>query len=106
MILVLAYIINLFAPIINPVGGFGLIACIVYDDLHILGVAGPCAIAGAIFGILAYRNDIPPRWSWAKSKNDIFRFSISAVLGYAVSVAMWPCAIYLVTLILELAALQ
>ena len=105
MILVIAYIINMFAPLINPVGALGLIGCIVYDDLHILGVAGPCAIAGAIFGILAYRNDIPPRWSWAKSKNDIFRFSISAVLGYAVSVAMWPCAIYLVTLILELAGI-
>ena len=54
------------------------------------------AIVGLIFGIAAYRNDIPPRWFWSKSKNDLFCFSVVAVLGYAWSFASWVLAIYLI----------
>ena len=34
--LVLLYILNLLAPIVNFVGLLGLCGCIVYEDLHIL----------------------------------------------------------------------
>ena len=101
MIVVLAYIINLFAPIVNTVGLLGLIGCIVYEDLYMLGIAAPVAVAGLIFGIFAHRNDIPPRWFWSKSKNALFEFSVSAVLGYAWSFAAWPLAIYLVKVIAD-----
>lgn len=96
---IVAYIINLFAPIINMVGLLGLIGCVVYDDIYVLAIAAVLLVAGFIFGIFAYRNDVPPRWSWSKSKNELFSFSVTAVLSYAWSFAMWPCAIYFVTLI-------
>jgi hypothetical protein len=101
VIVVLAFIINLFAPIVNTIGAFGLLGCIIYDDLHILALVSILAIVGLVFGIFAYRMDIPPRWFWAKSKNELFRFSVTAVLGYAWSFAMWPCAIYMIMVIVD-----
>ena len=102
MILVLAYIINLLAPIVNMLGLLGLCGCVVYEDLEVLWIAGALAIAGLVFGIFAYKNSIPPRWFWSRSANDLFSFTVTAVLGYAVSFAMWPCAIYLITTIAEM----
>jgi cytochrome c biogenesis protein CcdA len=87
---------------VNTIGAIGLCGCIVYEDLHILVFAGVLAVVGLIFGIFAHRNDIPPRWFWSKSRNDIFSFSVTAVLGYAMSFAMWPCAIYIVKVIIEM----
>jgi hypothetical protein len=102
--IVLAYIINLLAPLVNFVGLLGLFACIIYEDLSVLLFDGVIAVVGLVFGIFAYKLDIPPRWSWSKSKNDLFRFSVTAVLGYAGSLAMWPCAIYMVKVIADAVA--
>ena len=96
MIVVIAYIINLFAPIVNVLGMIGLCGCLVYESYSTLIIAGIMAIVGFIFGIAAYRNDIPPRWFWSKSKNDLFSFSVTAVLGYTWSFASWVLAIYLI----------
>jgi len=96
MIVVIAYIINLFAPIVNILGMIGLCGCLVYESYSTLIIAGVMAIIGFIFGIVAYRNDIPPRWFWSKSKNDLFSFSVTAVLGYTWSFASWVLAIYLI----------
>lgn len=101
MIIVISYILNLLAPIVNTLGAIGFCACFPYDDFHILWISGVAAIVGFVFGILAYRNGIPPRWFWSKSADEIFSFSVTAVLGYAVNFAMWPCAIYLVQTIAE-----
>jgi hypothetical protein len=99
--IVLAYIINFLAPLVNFVGLLGLFACIIYEELSVLLFAGVMALVGLVFGIFAYKLDIPPRWSWSKSKNDLFRFSVTAVLGYAGSLAMWPCAIYMVKVLVD-----
>ena len=99
--IVLAYIINFLAPLVNFVGLLGLFACIIYEELSVLLFAGVMAVVGLAFGIFAYKLDIPPRWSWSKSKNDLFRFSVTAVLGYAGSLAMWPCAIYMVKVLVD-----
>lgn len=97
MIVVIAYIINFFAPIILLPGIIGLLACtVVNQDFHILLYAGVLWVVGLIFGIFAYRNDVPPRWSWSKSTNELFDFAVTAVLGYAWNFAMWPCAIYFI----------
>lgn len=101
MIQIIAYIINLFAPIVNMVGLLGLCGCVVYDDVHVLAITGCLFVVGIIFGVAAYRLDIPPRWFWSKSKNQLFEFSIAATLGYAWSFAMWPCAIYFVKVIID-----
>ena len=101
MIIVLSFLINLFAPIVNTLGAIGLCGCVAYGDFHILGIGGALAIVGIIFGIIAYRNDIPPRWFWSKSKNEIFSFSVSAVLGYAWSFAAWAFTIYLVNVVID-----
>ena len=79
MIVVIAYIINLFAPIVNFLGMIGLCGCLVYESYSTLIIAGIMAIVGLVFGVAAYRNDIPPRWFWSKSKNDLFGFSVTAV---------------------------
>lgn len=105
MITILAYIINLFAPIVNTIGAMGLCGCVVYGDFFVLAIAGGLAVVGLIFGVIAFRNDIPPRWFWSKSKNELFSYSVTAVLGYACSFAMWPCAIYLVKVIIEKASM-
>ena len=97
--IVLLYIINLFAPVVNFVGILGLCGCIVYDDFYVLIISAVMAVLGLLLGIYAYRYDIPPRWFWSKSKNDLFRFSVTTVLGYAGSLAMWPCAIYMLSVI-------
>lgn len=101
MIIVISYILNLLAPIVNTLGAIGFCACFPYDDFHILWISGVAAIVGIIFGIFAYKNGISPRWFWSKSADEIFSFSVTAVLGYAVNFAMWPCAIYLVQTIVE-----
>lgn len=101
MIRVIALVVNLLAPIVNMVGLFGLLGCVVYDDLSILGIAATLFILGLIFGIAAYRLDIPPRWFWSKSKNELFEFAITATLGYAWNFAMWPCAIYIIKVIID-----
>jgi hypothetical protein len=97
MIKITAYILNLFAPVVNWLGLFGLGYMMEEENLQMFGVWGVFALLGLIFGLRAYKLDIPPRWFWSKSKNDLFRFSVAAVLGYAVSIAMWPSAIYFVT---------
>ncbi len=98
---VLAFIINLLAPVVNFLGMLGLCACVIYEDFYILGTVGIMAVVGLVFGIFAYRLDIPPRWTWSKSKNDLFRFSVTAVLGYVGNLAMWPCAIYLLKVVVN-----
>lgn len=99
MILIISYLVNSLAPIVNTIGLFGLIGSIVYEAPKILIIAGALFVVGLLFGIFAHRMDIPPRWFWSKSKNEIFGYSITAGLGYAWSFAMWPCAVYFVTLI-------
>ena len=101
MILVIAFIVNLLAPIVNIMGLFGLWGCVEYEDLSIIGIAAALFILGLIFGIAAHRLDIPSRWFWSKSKNELFKFSITATLGYAWNFAMWPCAIYIIKVIID-----
>ena len=104
MLIVLSFLINLLAPIVNALGMVGLCGCIAYDDPQILIISGVLAVVGFIFGIFAYPLGIPPRWFWSHSANAIFEFAVTAVLGYAWNFAMWPCAIYLIRLIAEMVA--
>ena len=101
MLIIFAYIINLLAPIMNVIGTLGLCLCVVNDAFLVLAIAGIMAVVGLVFGIFAYRLDVPPRWFWSKSKNELFSFSIMAVLGYALNFAMWPCAVYLIKYVLD-----
>ena len=71
------------------------------DDIDVLIISGVLAIVGLIFGIFAYSNSIPPRWFWSRSKDFIFEFSVTAVLGYAWNFATWPLAIYIIRLVVE-----
>lgn len=106
MITVIAFLLNILAPIVNVLGALGLCACIVYDDTHILPIGGILAVIGLVFGIFAYRNDVPPRWFWSHSKNELFEYSVIAVLGYGWSFAAWPFAIYFIRTINEMVSNQ
>lgn len=101
LIVVISFIINLLAPIVNLIGIIGLFASIENDDIDVLIISGVLAIVGLIFGIFAYSNSIPPRWFWSRSKNFIFEFSVTTVLGYALNFATWPLAIYVIQLVVE-----
>lgn len=101
MIRIVAYILNFFAPIIDILGVIGLFSCVITGDFLILIFAGILWLVGLIFGISAYKEDIPPRWTWSKSANELFKFSITAVLGYAGNFAMWPCAFYTILVIID-----
>ncbi len=101
MILIISYIINLLAPIINTLGLIGLCGCVAEGDFYILIITAVLFVIGLLFGIFAFRMDIPPRWFWSKSRNELFSFSITAVLGYAWNFAMWVTAIYLIIIIFE-----
>ena len=102
--LVLLYILNLLAPIVNFLGLLGICGCVIYEDLSVLTISGIMAIVGFVLGLSAYKYDIAPRMFWAKSINQIFSFSVTAVLGYAWNVAMWPCAIYMVSVLVNAAS--
>lgn len=97
MIIVIAYIINFFAPLVNFLGLIGLCGAVAVGDWGVLSIAGVFAIVGFVFGILAYKNDIPPRWFWSRSRNEIFEFSVSAVLGYTYNFVAWVGFIYLIS---------
>lgn len=92
---VLCYIINILAPFTNALGLFGLLLACSRSQWIVLYIAIPFAIIGLIFGILAYSRDIPPRWFWSRSANEIFSFSVTAVLGYAITFAAYPLAWYI-----------
>ena len=94
---VLCFIVNLLAPFTNALGLFGLLLACGRGEWSILYGAIPFALIGLVFGIIAYRRDIPPRWFWSRSANEIFEFSISAVLGYAINFAAYPLAWYIAT---------
>lgn len=96
MIIVIAFILNLLAPIINILGVIGLYCCYTDGATTTLILSAVMAVVGFIFGIFAYGNDIPPRWFWSRSANELFSFSVTAVLGYAFNFASWPTAIYLI----------
>lgn len=102
ILIVLSFIINLLAPIVNPLGAIGICLCIIEDDFHILTISGALAVVGLIYGIFAYRLAIPPRWFWSRSINAIFSFSVTAVLGYAGSFALWPPAVYFVQYMIDI----
>lgn len=95
MIKITAFILNLFAPIVNWLGMFGFfyIVCVA-ESIKMLAIMGVFALIGLVFGLYAYKLDIPPRWGWSKSPNQLFSFAISTILGYAMSFAAWPSAIY------------
>lgn len=101
MITILCYIINKCAPIINFVGLIGLLTCFIYGDNHVLIIGLFAVVIGLIFGIKAYKLDIPPRWSWSRSRNHIFDFSVAAVLGYTWSITAWVFAIYFIIFMID-----
>ena len=101
MLQVLAFLINLFAPIVQPLGVLGVSGCVFSQDYPSLPPAGPLPVGGLLFGFPAPLSGLPPVGFWAKSRNEIFRYRIFTVLGYMWSLAAWPPAIYFVRLILE-----
>ena len=98
---VICWILNKLAPIINLLGIFGFIQAVLNDDWDELFIAIPFAVIGLLFGIKAYRLGIPPRWFWSKSANDIFDYTVTAVLGYMFVFAAMPLAGYLIATFME-----
>lgn len=96
MITVLAFLVNLFAPVVNTLGLIGLCGMGAYGDWYAMIWCGVLFVVGLIFGLKATQLDIAPRWFWSKSANELFSFTVFSVLGYAWSFAMWPGAIYFI----------
>ena len=96
MVMVGAFILNLFAPVVNTMGFIGICGMGAYGDWHAFIWCAVMFVVGIVFGFRATQLDIAPRWFWSKSANDLFHFSVLRVLGYAWSFAMWPGAVYLI----------
>lgn len=125
MLIVTSYIIRLFAPLVNTLGVIGFFAYLIYaldsylyseDPLthvsscpvEILGTIGYANgwmffvvsiiifILGIWYGIKVYKNDIPVRWLWSKSKNNLFDFSLTTIAGYGFCFAAYPYALFLI----------
>ncbi len=125
MLVVTSYIIRLLAPLVNTLGLIGFIAYGMYalsfhlysedplshvPDLPVeilgmisyangwmfLAISIGIFILGLWYGIKAYKNDIPVRWLWSKSKNSLFDFSLTTILGYGFCFAAYPYAIFLI----------
>lgn len=91
----ICFVINLLAPFTNALGLFGLLLACSRSEWSVLYTAIPFAIAGLVFGIFAYRRDIPPRWFWSRSANEILENSVTIVIGYMVNFATYPLAWYI-----------
>lgn len=98
---VICYLINLLAPITNMLGLFGCLLACSRGEWGVLYIAIPFAVAGLIFGIFAYSRDIPPRMFWTESVNEIFSFTVTTVIGYALTFAAYPLAWYIATDFIE-----
>ncbi len=96
MIAVVAFFINLLAPIVNVVGIIGLCGMGAQGDWGHMIWCVVLFVVGIIFGVKAYNLDIAPRWLWSKSFNELFKYSVFRVMGYGWNFAMWPSAIYFI----------
>ena len=117
MLQITSYIIRFFSPLVLFVGlcGFGsyisylvdyqemdpqmkdAIQSIPYaDGLWLLIISIIIFILGIWYGVEAHKNDIPVRWLWSKSKNDMFEFSLKTILGYALNIAAYPYAAFFI----------
>ena len=98
---VLCFIINSLAPIVNILGlvGFFIAQQTGFNSILIFTIIS--AVIGIVFGFYAHSYDIAPRWFWSKSANSIFEFRVTAVLGYCLNFAAYPGAIYLVKYIIN-----
>ena len=125
MLIFISYIIRLLAPLVNTLGLIGFFTYGMYaldsnlyseDPLNhvsnfpveILGTIGYANgwmflavsigifILGIWYGIKAYKNDIPVRWLWSKSKNSLFDFTLTTIVGYGFCFAAYPYALFLI----------
>lgn len=102
MIVVISFILNRLSPVVNFLGFMGVgCAWLMDDNMGVLIMTAIAAGIGLVFGILAYKNDIPPRWFWSKSRNSMFEFSVAAVFGYMVNIAMYPPCVYFIIRTIE-----
>lgn len=98
--IVVCWILNKLAPIINILGVLGFIQAVLDDKWSQLLIAIPFVVGGLLFGIKAYKLGIPPRWFWSKSANELFDYTVTAVAGYTFMFAAMPLGWYLVNTII------
>ena len=89
IILVISFLLNLTGRIVVPVGLIAFLANIGMGNFDILMPMGVLGVIGIVYGIIAFRYDIPPRMFWISSANEIFSFSVMAVIGYGLMFALW-----------------
>ena len=101
IILVISFLLNLTGRIVVPVGLIAFLANIGEGNFDILMPMGVLGVIGIVYGILAYKYDIPPRWFWSKSANSIFEYSVGAVIGYGILFALWVPFLIVLTYLIE-----
>ena len=89
IVLVISFILNLASNIVTPIGLIAFFFMIGVGEFEILYPMGILGAIGIVYGIIAFRYDIPPRMFWISSANEIFSFSVMAVIGYGLMFALW-----------------
>ncbi|MBQ5890942.1 MAG: hypothetical protein IIW76_00045 [Bacteroidales bacterium] len=89
IVLVISFILNLASKIVTPIGLIAFFFMIAEGDFEILITMGILGVVGIVYGIIAFRYDIPPRMFWTDSANEIFSYSVGTVIGYGLMFALW-----------------
>ena len=98
----LIWLINILSPFVTIAGLIGLAYGLDETSLElILWSSLGCFIVGFIFGIIAWKYDVPPRWFWVKSQVGLFETLIGSAFSYGLRFAFIPFAVVGIGVIAE-----
>ena len=98
----LVWLVNILSPFVTILGIIGMAWGLEDAPFELcLWVSLACFIVGFIFGIIAWKYDVPPRWFWVKSKVGLFDTLIGGAFSYGLRFAFIPFAILGIMAIIE-----
>ena len=92
---VIAWLINLVAPVIFILGFLVLTLGNELIDTWLWIVCCISAVIGMIWGVVSWNVGVPPRWFWAKSSLFLFNNLVWSAIGTGFLFFLLPLAIWL-----------
>ena len=84
---VFLWLFQFISPVTFVLGGLYLLE---NPSPLVLVSGGLAAVVGFIFGIIAWKYDVPPRWFWIKSSMDLAGSRFMTAVGYAIQFFFIP----------------
>ena len=82
-------ILNMVAPIVNILGVIAYCFLLLKGVFEVLCPMLILAIIGVFYGIIALKNNIPPRMFWFQKVNKIYASSFSIIIAYSIMFTLW-----------------